>query len=362
MALRRALLVVVVVTTLVVPRPSTASPSIEAQVFAKINAVRSSGLVLHSGLLSVARMHSIGMAQRGGLDHDDADSRIRNAAPDPWESNGAPDDGWPPARWCENVTYSVGVPEAEVPDRIYEAWARSGAHNRCMTDASRNVGAVGIHYDGERWWATFVANEDGTPPGGGASQGTPPAHRAQAAPSPALEPSTAVGPRTLAGSPAGRTETDAIALVGPVAPADPIVPPAVGADPAPRSGPTPGLAEPTPRRSAGGSGIEVRVASESTDPLQPRRARLVLLGYDAREIGLLFLILLLGSLYVCRRPRPATTTRAIFPTLGAPASALTADVERYANAVVPPARIGSASLRCGVASYHLREGHAALRT
>lgn len=324
MPARRALLVVVVAAILSAPLPSTASPSIEAQVFAKINAARSSRLVIHSGLLSVARMHSMSMARRDSMDHDGADARINNAAPDPPESNGAPDDGWPPARWCENVTYAMDVPEAEAAGRIYDAWARSGAHNRCMKDASRNVGAVGIHYDGQRWWATFIANEDRTPPGGGAAQAPPPANppsrRAQAAP--AAEPTRAQGPSTIAGAPVARTETNTTASDGPVAPADPMVPSANGIDAVMRTDPEPEASEPAVRRNAAGAEVERRVAAGRPDASSPSHARLALLGYEAREIGVLFVILLLGSLYVCRRPRavkaapravpmarPRTTTR-----------------------------------------------------
>jgi hypothetical protein len=35
-----------------------------------------------------------------------------------------------------------------------------------MRNAERNVGAVGVYYDGTTWWATFIATVDNTPPGG----------------------------------------------------------------------------------------------------------------------------------------------------------------------------------------------------
>ena len=149
---------------LATPTSAEADPSIESQVFAKVRGSRF--IVQHSGLLSAARNHSMGMARRGGLDHNDADARIRNAPPDPFETNGAPDDGSPPASWCENVTYVMAAPQSEVAGRIYAAWERSGAHDRCMKEAHRNVGAVGVYYDGQTWWATFIAMVDNTPPGG----------------------------------------------------------------------------------------------------------------------------------------------------------------------------------------------------
>lgn len=176
-----------------------ASPSIESQVFSMINGGRAGGFVVHSGLLAVARGHSQGMASRGGLDHDNADGRISNAPPDPFETNGAPDDGWPVASWCENVTYAMAVPESEVAGRLYGQWARSAPHQRCMTQTHRNVGAVGIYYDGQTWWATFIAQVDNTPPGQAPPDSTaddkkPPAPKVEADTAP--EPVAPAEPRT----------------------------------------------------------------------------------------------------------------------------------------------------------------------
>jgi hypothetical protein len=183
MALRRILAAVLILAGVCITRPVQAMDSIESQVFGFINGARSSRLIEHSGLLAAARAHSQGMASRGGLDHNDADARVMSAPPDPAEGNGAPDDGFATAAWCENVTYTTGVSASEAPRRIYEQWHRSGAHDRCMMNTGKNVAAVGVYYDGSSWWATFIAEVDRTPPGGGGAQ---PAQRP--APAPAAKP------------------------------------------------------------------------------------------------------------------------------------------------------------------------------
>ena len=192
-----SLLGAVIGSLLLTSAPTSADAGVEAAVLQKIRASRPGGLIVHSGLLSVARQHSMYMSREGGMSHDNADSRIRNAPPDPYETNGAPDDGHPPAAWCENVTYSTGHPASEVPGRIYSQWAGSGAHGRCMRDTSRNVGAVGVHYDGTTWWATFIATVDKTPPGGQQPKAT-------AAPKPeenvAPAPAATQAPATQTGS------------------------------------------------------------------------------------------------------------------------------------------------------------------
>ncbi|MGH7859855.1 MAG: CAP domain-containing protein, partial [Candidatus Binatia bacterium] len=93
-----------------------------------IDSVRSSSLVVHSGLQAAAREHSRGMASRGGLDHDGAQQRVMGASPDPGEAGGAPDDGFDPYGWCENVTYVDYGTEAEAPRHIFEQWRRSARH------------------------------------------------------------------------------------------------------------------------------------------------------------------------------------------------------------------------------------------
>jgi hypothetical protein len=197
---RAALILFLSATALLTATPARAEAALEAQVMSKIRAARPSALILHTGLQAAARMHSMGMSRRGGLDHNDADARVNNAPPDPAEGNGAPDDGFAVAAWCENVTYSMAVPESQVAQRIYDQWHRSGAHDRCMQDSRRNVGAVGIYYDGQTWWATFIAEDDSTPPGGApaakpepsadpvATQAPPKAEAAPVASTPATQP------------------------------------------------------------------------------------------------------------------------------------------------------------------------------
>jgi len=166
MALRRLLIPVVVITMVGIGSPTRAMGSMESQVFSMINGERSTALIEHSGLLAAARQHSQEMAASGGLNHDGADERVANAAPDPAEANGAPDDGFAVAAWCENVTYSTGFPESQVATKLYQQWRNSAPHQACMTNSSKNVAAVGIYYDGSTWWATFIAEVDHTPPGG----------------------------------------------------------------------------------------------------------------------------------------------------------------------------------------------------
>ena len=167
MSLRAAVIgAVVAILTAFTPIAHATEPLVEERVVALINAQRTDRLVVHYGLLSAARNHSADMAREGGLSHEGADERVNSAPPDPGEFNGAPDDGFGVAAWCENVTYTVGTSEAEAPQRIFDQWNRGGAHQRCMMDTSRNVGAVGVYYDGQSWWATFIAEEDATPPGG----------------------------------------------------------------------------------------------------------------------------------------------------------------------------------------------------
>ena len=183
--IRRALVAAVVVAAplvLLAPRNADASVSVEMRIHELIDADRAEPLTIHYGLQAAAREHSRYMASEGSLNHDNADARVNAAPPDPPEGNGAPDDGFPIAKWCENVTYSIGRTESEAPDQLYAQWKRSGAHYRCLMDTSRNVGAVGIYYDGESWWATFLAEVDETPPGGAKPKPKP----AEPKPTPAM--------------------------------------------------------------------------------------------------------------------------------------------------------------------------------
>jgi hypothetical protein len=193
MALRRLVGPLVVVALVSLSSPTSAAGSIESQVFGLINGERSSPLIEHSGLLYAARAHSQQMAISGGLNHDGADERVANAQPDPAEGNGAPDDGFATAAWCENVTYSTGFPESQVAGKLYEQWRRSAPHQACMTNSGKNVAAVGIYYDGSTWWATFIAEVDRTPPGG--RPAAPPAPRPTTQPAaPAAKPADRAAP------------------------------------------------------------------------------------------------------------------------------------------------------------------------
>ena len=200
MSLRAAVIgAVVAIVTALTPMAHATEPLVEDRVVALINAQRTDRLVVHYGLLSAARNHSADMAREGGLSHEGADERVNSAPPDPGEFNGAPDDGFGVAAWCENVTYTVGTSESEAPQRIFDQWNRGGAHQRCMMDTTRNVGAVGVYYDGQSWWATFIAEKDATPPGAPATPKPKPAV-------PADEQKTPRPERTAA--PSGDTSSD----------------------------------------------------------------------------------------------------------------------------------------------------------
>jgi uncharacterized protein YkwD len=174
MSLRAVVIAAVVaILTALTPMAHATEPLVEDRVIALINAQRTDRLTVHYGLLAAARGHSQRMAREGGLSHEGADERVNSAPPDPGEFNGAPDDGFGVAAWCENVTYTVGTSQDEAPQRIFDQWNRGGAHHRCMMDTSRNVGAVGVYYDGQSWWATFIAEVDSTPPGGAAPTAKP---------------------------------------------------------------------------------------------------------------------------------------------------------------------------------------------
>lgn len=174
--LLRVILASVAVLVVSPVAPSTAADpasSLEAEVFALVNDVRSPNLVLHSGLREQARRHSESMAKRDSLDHDGASSRPTRAAPDPPEGNGAPDDGHrPPSSSCENVAY-VSPGNSDAASKIVRMWRDSPRHNECLHLDRVNVGAVGAFHDGSRWWATFISMTDTTPPGSKASSSGP---------------------------------------------------------------------------------------------------------------------------------------------------------------------------------------------
>jgi pyruvate/2-oxoglutarate dehydrogenase complex dihydrolipoamide acyltransferase (E2) component len=274
--------------------PASADAGVEAAVMSKIRANRSGGPILHSGLLAVARQHSMYMSRDGHMSHDNADSRIRNAPPDPYESNGAPDDGQPPAAWCENVTYSTGHPASEVPGRIYSQWAGSGAHARCMRDTARNVGAVGVYYDGTTWWATFIATVDNTPPGGTqpkASAAPKPEPEEEAAPAPA---STQAPSAQTPGEPVPAEQTSADA----VAPRISALPDGADAaeDAAEEAGLIPSLhIEALPEQPDVGSTLDVPFAPASDTPP----------GYGWQEVAAVAAVLSLATSLLRRRLRAA---------------------------------------------------------
>ena len=269
-----------------------------------INGSRSSGLVMHSGLLAAARGHSHEMALRGGLDHDGADERVRNAPPDPFETNGAPDDGFPVAAWCENVTYVIAVSESEAPQRIYDQWNNSAPHRQCMRDTGKNVAAVGIYYDGQNWWATFIAEVDNTPPGGAP---------AKPKPSAADKPTTAPHPTAAA------TTTAPVAQPEPAASPVGLITTHIVTEP--QASDAPPRATEAPRivveAAPDGKATTGRPAHSYAAPILSHLPPITLpLGYGWREVLAVACVLGVATIYLRRvtprgvplSPRPAATS------------------------------------------------------
>lgn len=307
MAIRRIALTAAAVAALTClsSPPTSADAGVEAQVMAKIRAARPNGLILHSGLLAVARQHSMYMSNQGRMGHDNADQRISNAPPDPAEANGAPDDGVPVAAWCENVTYSTGHPASEVPRRIYSQWEGSGAHERCMRDTSRNVGAVGVHYDGTTWWATFIATTDKTPPGGArpvrtAAPTPEPAPVQEAAP--AAPSASAPDEPAAAGSGSGSGSDPALALAS--------VDEEVGSDDQPATVDD-DAAQPKKKVDAGVPG-DLPALDLADDPFVPVPAT-ASAAYGWQELAAVGAVLALASFLLRRRTRPGRSAPVYFP-------------------------------------------------
>lgn len=198
--LRRALPLLICAVALGATLPAASGQaSVESELLNLINRGRDGDLAAHSGLRAMARVHSHEMARDGGLNHNGAAERIRNAPPDPSEQNGPPDDGFT-GTWCENVAYVRGAPEHEVAQRIYAGWTNSPSHNRCMNDEQMTAAGVGLFYDGSTntYWATLESAVDNTLPG--SAPATP-------SPSPSPTPSPTPSPRPDGSpTPAARTE------------------------------------------------------------------------------------------------------------------------------------------------------------
>ncbi len=299
---------VVAILTALTPMAHAAEPLVEDRVIALINAERAQTLTVHYGLLSAARGHSQEMARDGSLGHQGADERVNTAPPDPGEFNGAPDDGFGVAAWCENVTYTIVGTAEEAAQRIYNQWHRGGAHERCMMDTSRNVGAVGVYYDGQNWWATFIAEKDSTPPGVPATPKPRPAAPADRTP----KPQATVAPPSddSASSVAAPDPTPAVILAGASpaadgrsAPEPEVAAPAVDTPAARDVDVSPVAPEPGPLRST------VRAIAE--DAAVPIAARP---GIGWRELVAVSAVLSIATLLLERsvvRPPPRSRARVV---------------------------------------------------
>jgi hypothetical protein len=160
----RFVLVLLLAGIAIAPRRAGSQASIEYQLLSLVNGGRSDNLVMHSGLVGAARSHSREMAASGSLSHAGARARVSRAAPDPSETNGAPDDGFT-GTWCENIAYVSGDSASDVASRVYDGWKGSATHLHCMTDPNITATGIGVYFDGETWWATMEAFGDTTPPG-----------------------------------------------------------------------------------------------------------------------------------------------------------------------------------------------------
>jgi uncharacterized protein YkwD len=162
-------------------RASAQSDAVEVRVLELINQGRAGqsrkAEIMHGGLRVAARNHSANMSARNSMDHSGYPGRISTAAPDPAESNGAPDDGFN-GYSCENVAwYQPGTTATteQLAQKFYSLWYNSSPHRNCMFDATNtgfNVAGVGIYSANGKWWATFDSAIDRTPPTG--SSTTPP--------------------------------------------------------------------------------------------------------------------------------------------------------------------------------------------
>jgi len=176
-----SVLMLALVGTGLVASPAKASATtdyIEGRVLQLINQGRAgqgkTAEVMHSGLRSKARAHSSYQASIRSLTHNGFSTRVNTAAPDPAESNGAPDGGFTGAA-CENVAYyypgSAGASADQVAQWFYNAWYNSSGHRNCMFDVwnyKLNAAGTGIYLDSRGyWWATFISARDLTPPSSG---------------------------------------------------------------------------------------------------------------------------------------------------------------------------------------------------
>jgi hypothetical protein len=131
-------------------------------------------LVMHAGLRDQVRRHSGDMIAQGRINHEGASSRISDAAPDPAEPNGAPDDGFAGSSGCENVASRnmPGESEQKAAQGLYTQWVNSPPHRQCMFDEQRttNVIGIGVARDSDGgWWATLMLTNDATPPAASSS-------------------------------------------------------------------------------------------------------------------------------------------------------------------------------------------------
>jgi uncharacterized protein YkwD len=228
---------------------------IESKILALVNQARTQqGLEVyqaHAGLKPPARQHDVDMSNEDQLNHDGFQGRLQNAAPDPAQGHGAPDDGFMDngMAGCENVAYYYKYDNTDTDDQVaqefYDLWLNSPPHKECLFDDwgyGLNVAGVGVYLDSSgKWWATMEVARDYTPPAGGpmpsptASQsGSSSPAPAPAAPAPTPAPTPRPTVRTTA-RPAARPVAPPAAVVAPKATLAPTPVPTPASTPPPCS-------------------------------------------------------------------------------------------------------------------------------
>src|SRR5205807_2670956 len=133
------------------PARASQSDDVEVRLLELINQGRGGqgkgAEVMHGGLRGAAKSHSADMSARNTMDHGGYPGRVNTAAPDPYESNGSPDDGFNGSS-CENVAwYQPGgtATTEQVAQMFYSLWYNSAPHRECMFDTyGYNLNVAGV--------------------------------------------------------------------------------------------------------------------------------------------------------------------------------------------------------------------------
>jgi len=164
--MRRLLVLVFLVSAvwaLVLPAVVAQTPSVEEELLALMNTVRSPPVVMHAGLRAAARTHAADMAAADAISHAGARDRIYHAQPDPSQNTGPPDDGFT-GTWCEVAGWEPAHADENIARRFFTEWRKKAEDNLCMTNERMTVAGLGVYERGPKWWATLLMVQDRTPP------------------------------------------------------------------------------------------------------------------------------------------------------------------------------------------------------